>query len=71
MDGDEKGALADRDAEETGRGATSGALCKSAGNQGKLSPSTAVEDGGHMFVIRVGAIGCSAFGLNRCSFGSA
>jgi hypothetical protein len=35
-------------------------------------PQTAVEDGGHdKFIIRVGAIGCSAFGLNQCSFGSA
>jgi len=42
------------------------------GDQSKLTASTAVEGlDRDKFIIRIGAIGCTTFSLNKCSFGSA
>lgn len=51
-------------------GRLGGELCKSVGDPSKLTASDQVEDSGEKLVIRVGAIGFSAFGY-KCSFGSA
>jgi len=49
----------------------SGGDSSTAGDQSKLTTSAAVEGlDGDKFFIRVGAIGCSTFSLNKCSFGS-
>jgi hypothetical protein len=55
----------------SGRGLTSGSVRGTAGAPTVLAPSDPVEGGGeYKCIIRVGAIGCSAFGFNKCSFGS-
>jgi hypothetical protein len=78
MDRFEKGAVPDRqDGErmdsivQTRDWTASGGGRKTTGDQGKLTASTAVESTrGDQLIIKVGAIGCSAFSLNKCSLGS-
>jgi hypothetical protein len=78
MDRFEKGAVPDRQDGErmdsivrTRDWTASGGGRKTTGDQGKLTASTAVEGTrGDQLIIRVGAIECSAFSLNKCSFGS-
>jgi hypothetical protein len=51
---------------QAGDDAASGGLRTASGKQGKLTASTPVENGEHdKVVIKVGTIGCSAFGLNE------
>ena len=79
MDRYEKSVAADRQdgermstAAQPGHGTASGGVRTTAGGQGKLATSTAVEGGRRdQYIIRVGTIRCSAFGLNQCSFRSA
>jgi hypothetical protein len=47
----------------------SGSFCKSFGDTRKLTASDLVEDGGDEYFIRVGTIGCSAFGY-KAAFSS-
>jgi hypothetical protein len=55
---------------QAGAGLSSGSFCKLFGDTRKLTASDLVEDGGDEYLIRVGTVGCSAFGY-KCSFGSA
>lgn len=51
------------------RGSTSGGGHRQAGTKGKLAAPVDVEERDRdKFIVRVGSIGCSAFGLNQCSF---
>ena len=56
-------------AAQPGAWTAGGGIRTTAGGQGKLATSTAVDVGRDQYIIRVGTIGCSAFGINR--FGSA
>ena len=56
---------------QAGDWTASGGDSSTTGDQSKLTASTAVEGlDRDKFIIRVGAIGCSTFSLNKCSFGS-
>jgi hypothetical protein len=52
---------------QAGDGSASGGFCKTFGDSRKLSTSTTMEDGRGDIIIRVGTIGCSAFGY-KCAF---
>jgi hypothetical protein len=52
-------------AAQLGAWTTGGGIRTTAGGQGKLATSTAVDVGHDQFIIRVGTIGCLAFGINR------
>jgi len=60
QDGEKVGAAA-----QPGNWTASGGIRATAGEQSKLAPSTAVDAGRDQYIIRVGSIGCSAFGISR------